>query len=51
MRLDFSAFEDTLATLRERFETYCDIKLRGASRANQRLLPDDVSRAASKPRH
>ena len=49
LRFDFSAFEDTLETLRERFETYCDIKLRGALRANADLFPDDVARRIQAP--
>jgi hypothetical protein len=34
LRFNFSAFDDTLETLRERFETYCDIELRAAMRVN-----------------
>ena len=39
LRFDFSAFDDTLETLRERFETYCFIKLRSALERNQDLFP------------
>ena len=40
LRFDFSAFDDTLETLRERFETYCFIKLRGALERNRDLFPE-----------
>ena len=42
LRFDFSAFDDTLETLRERFETYCLIKLRGALERNRDLFPELV---------
>ena len=42
IRFDFSAFDDTLETLRERFETYCLIKLRGALERNRDLFPEPV---------
>ena len=42
LRFDFSAFEDTLETLRERFETYCHTRLRGALERNADLFPEDV---------
>ena len=42
LRFDFSAFDDTLETLRERFETYCLIKLRGALERNRDLFPEPV---------
>ena len=38
LRFDFSAFDDTLATLRERFETYCTTRLRGALIRNPGLF-------------
>ena len=40
LRFDFSAFEDTLETLHERFETYCFTKLRSALERNRDLFPD-----------
>ena len=42
LRFDFSAFDDTLETLRERFETYCLIALRYALEDNQDLFPAPV---------
>ncbi len=42
LRFDFSAFEDTLETLRERFETYCGVVLRYALQRNSDLFPADV---------
>ena len=39
LRFDFSAFDDTLETLQERFEMYCHIKLRGALERNEDLFP------------
>ena len=42
LRFNFSAFDDTLETLQERFETYCDIELRSAMRVNADLFPDSV---------
>ena len=44
LRFDFSAFEDTLETLRERFETYCHTRLRGALERNADLFPEAVRR-------
>ena len=44
LRFDFSAFDDTLETLRERFEAYCDIKLRSTLRVNADLFPDASAR-------
>jgi len=41
LRFDFSAFEDTPETLKERFETYCEIKLRAALRRHPDLFPDE----------
>ena len=40
LRFDFSAFDDTLETLHERFETYCFTKLRSALERNRDLFPD-----------
>ena len=42
LHFDFSAFDDTLETLRERFETYCEIVLRYALEANGDLFPQPV---------
>ena len=42
LRFDFSAFDDTLETLRERFETYCFIRLRSALERNRDLFPEPV---------
>ena len=43
LRFDFSAFDDTLETLRERFEAYCEIMLRRALRWNSDLFADDLA--------
>ena len=40
LRFDFSAFDDTLETLHERFETYCFTKLRATLERNRDLFPD-----------
>ena len=42
LHFDFSAFDDTLETLRERFETYCLIVLRYALEDNGDLFPETV---------
>ena len=42
LRFDFSAFDDTLETLRERFENYCLIALRYALEDNEDLFPQPV---------
>ena len=42
LRFDFSAFDDTLETLRERFETYCHLELNHALRRNRDLFPQEV---------
>ena len=42
LRFDFSAFDDTLETLRERFEDYCLIGLRYALEDNEDLFPPPV---------
>ena len=49
LRFNFSAFEDTLETLQERFEMYCDIKLRAMLRVNPDLFPPAVARRVSAP--
>ena len=43
LRFDFSAFDDTLETLRERFEAYCFIRLRSALERNRDLFPETVT--------
>ena len=40
LRFDFSAFDDTPETLRERFETYCFTKLRSTLERNRDLFPE-----------
>ena len=42
LHFDFSAFDNTLETLRERFETYCFIELRHALERNGDLFPEPV---------
>ena len=42
LHFDFSAFDDTPETLRERFETYCFIRLRAALERNADLFPEPV---------
>ena len=42
VNFDFSAFDDTLETLRERFETYCFTRLRSALERNRDLFPQPV---------
>jgi len=42
LHFDFSAFDDTPETLRERFETYCLIVLRYALERNGDLFPESV---------
>ena len=42
LRFNFSAFDDTLESLQKRFETYCDIKLRGTLRRNTDLFPEEA---------
>ena len=49
LRFDFSAFDDALETLRERFETYCHIKLRGALERNADLFPEAAARRILAP--
>ena len=44
MRFDFSAFNDKLETLEERFEDYCDVKLQGALARNADLFPEEARR-------
>ena len=40
LRFDFSAFDDTLETLRERFEEYCQLEVRHALERNADLFPE-----------
>ena len=42
LRFDFSMFDDTLQTLRERFETYCALELDHALRRNRDLFPQEA---------
>ena len=42
LRFDFSAFDDTLETLRERFEMYCHLELDHALKQNQDLFPQEA---------
>ena len=44
LRFDFSEFDDTLETLRERFEGYCEIVLRHALRRNRDLFGEEAIR-------
>ena len=50
LRFNFSAFDDTLATLRERFETYCHLIVRYALERNRDLFPEkQIQRILSLP--
>ena len=50
LRFDFSAFDDTPDTLRERFETYCFIALRFALEDNEDLFPQpEIDRILAHP--
>ena len=50
LRFNFSAFEDTLDTLRERFETYCHLMVRNALERNRDLFPErETERILSQP--
>ena len=42
LRFDFSAFDDTLETLRERFETYCALELNHVLKRNRDLFPQEA---------
>ena len=44
LRFNFSAFDDTLETLRERFESYCGMVIRNALERNADLFPDAAVR-------
>ena len=45
VRFNFSAFDDTLETLEERFGYYCHIRLQGALERNADLFPEERTRA------
>ena len=49
VRFDFSAFDDTLETLRERFEGYCHTKLRYALERHPDLFPEAALRRILAP--
>ena len=50
LRFNFSAFDDTLDTLRERFETYCHLMVRNALERNRDLFPErETERILSQP--
>ena len=49
VRFDFSAFDDTLETLRERFEGYCHTKLRTALERHSDLFPEAALRRILAP--
>ncbi len=49
LRFDFSAFDDTLETLRERFEMYCHLELDHALRRNRDLFPQEARQRILSP--
>ena len=49
LRFNFSAFDDTLETLRERFEAYCEMVIRRALERNVDLFPDAAVRRILAP--
>ena len=49
LRFNFSAFDDTLETLRERFEAYCEMAIRRALERNADLFPDAAIRRILAP--
>ena len=49
LRFDFSAFDDTPETLRERFETYCHTMFRAALERNPDLFPDHARQRILSP--
>ena len=49
LRFNFSAFDDALETLQERFEGYCHTQLRGALERNHDLFPDAARRRILAP--
>ena len=50
LHFDFSAFNNALETLEERFEEHCDIKLRSTLRRNADLFPEDATRRILAPK-
>ena len=49
LRFNFSAFDDTLETLRERFEGYCGMVIRRALERNPDLFPEAAARRILAP--
>ena len=49
LRFNFSAFDDTLETLRERFEGYCGMVIRSTLERNADLFPDAAARRILAP--
>ena len=49
LRFDFSAVDDKLDTLEERFEGYCHIELRGALERHPDLFPEEALRRILSP--
>ena len=49
LRFNFSAFDDTLETLRERFDAYCSMVIRRALERNADLFPDAAIRRILAP--
>ena len=49
LRFNFSAFDDTLETLRERFEAYCGMVIRRALERNADLFPESAVRRILAP--
>ena len=49
LRFNFSAFDDTLKTLRERFEGYCGMVIRNAMERNADLFPGEAIRRILTP--
>ena len=49
VRFDFSAFDDKLETLEERFQEYCFIRLRHALERHPDLFPDEALRRILSP--
>ncbi len=44
LRFNFSAFDDTLETLRDRFEEYCELEIRAALERHPDLFPEPAIR-------
>ena len=49
LRFNLSAFDNTLETLRERFEMYCGMIVRDAVEWNSDLFPEDAARRILSP--